>query len=167
MGVDYPPTRTYRLGTAREAAAERITECEARVDDLEDDDDATAQALAEARQDAQAARTHHKGLTWAVDGTDDEDGFGGWGADADLTVQAHTFDSRSRALDARDRLTAGPVGARETRTWLIAGSIVEAPWLDGDEDLATEKQLVGQLPPMFVDWLDHALGELNDLTEGN
>lgn len=156
--IDYPPSRTRRFGAALASIEDRLATAEQRIADLEADEDATDQALAEARQDRATAANQRDALQWAV---------AQFGEDAELTLRAFTATSRARVLDTLNRTVVGAVGGQQTRNWLIAGSIEAAPWLDGDEDLAEQASVTGALPPGLVDWLDAELEELNDLTAGN
>ena len=110
----------------------------------------------------------HAALKWAAHGDDDPEGFDGYGEDAEITIQAYTADSRARVIDTFNAKTVGDVGSQALRTWLIAGAIVDAPWIEGDEGLLEQKELLGKAhPPALADWLDAELESLNDLTAGN
>jgi hypothetical protein len=108
--------------------------------------------------EADVSETHIEGLQWAVSE---------FGEDGTVRVEGFTTASRDRTVDTANRETMGPVGPSVLRTWLVAASITEAPWLDGDEDLADKHDYVGALPPAFSDWLDSQVEEANDLSEGN
>jgi len=131
-GVDYPPSRTIRLGDALEAA-------EAKADDEGTDG---------------GWETYRDGLSWAVDQ---------WGEDAEISVEAFTGASRARILDTARQHTVGELGRSRQRNALIAGSVIAAPWFDGDDDLATRLRVTGELPPALLDWLDQEVAELNEL----
>jgi hypothetical protein len=172
---NYPPTETRVLGAALEAAEEDLADAQRRVDELEaqqDDDDRPdpdASTLGEARSERSQAQNRRDALHWAVHGDNTEDGFQGWGEDAEVVLEAFTARSRARALDAVRNKTMGDVGGEETRIWLVAAAIQSAPFLDGDgdESLADAQSVVGRLPPALQDWLDDAMDSVNDISEGN
>jgi len=132
--IDYPPSRTWRLGEALATADERLDEDEDGNSDI--------------------SQSNRDGLAWAVEQ---------WSDDAEITLEAFTTTTRDRAVDTANRATVGGLGASALRTWLVAASIKQAPWLDGSEDLVECKQTTGNLPPGLVDWLDAQLEDLNDL----
>lgn len=136
-GIDYPPTQRTVFAAA--------------LDRLDEEAD-------QAGEEDPVDETHRHALMWAVDQ---------WGDDAEVTLEAFTTAARSRTLDTLHRTRVGPVGNQQITDWLIAAAITDAPWLDGGEDLETQADLVGQLPPALRDWLDEQLDELNDLTAGN
>jgi len=156
--IDYPPSRTYQLSAALDEAKRRVNRLDERIDELEADDEATDQALAEARQERSNAAKQRDALSWAIDE---------FGADAELTLEAFTANSRARVLDTLQRATVGQVGSEQARNWLIAGSITDAPWLEGGENLRERAEIADAVPPALLDWLDDELEDLNELTEGN
>lgn len=131
--IDYPPTKTVRLGAA--------------LDALDGDDDAN----------------HEQGLRWAVHGDGREEGFDGWGEDAEVTLQAATATFRSDVVDTLNRTMMGPAGPQRLKTWLVMCSVVEAPWLNGDEGYQEMAAVGDSIPPGFEDWLGAQFEELNDL----
>jgi len=153
--INYPPTRTLVLGVAAEALAQDHDDAEDRIASL--DDDATQQRR-EAIADRNSAQAQHEAVTWAINE---------FGDDAEIQLRAFTATHRARVLDTINQTVVGQVGSEETRTWLVAGSIKSAPWLDGDESLREQAELTGALPPALIDWLDAELDDLNDLSEGN
>lgn len=155
---DYPPAREVTLAQARDDVAESLTDAEGEVDRLEDDDDATESALAEARSEVEVTENRLDALGWAVDV---------FGDDATIALRAFTTTTRSRVLDTLQRKTVGPVGPNRTEDWLTAAGVTTAPWLDGDEDLQKQAAILGELPPALSDWLNDQLSDLNDLSEGN
>ena len=106
----------------------------------------------------EANDTHIEALEWAINE---------FGADATVCVQGMTTTKRDRTVDTANRVTMGPLGASALRTWLVAASITEAPWLEGGEDLEEQQALLGALPPSVSDWLDAQVEDINDLSEGN
>lgn len=151
---NYPPTTTIVLEAAVDTAQRRLEDCSDRVADLEADDDATRQALQEARSDYQDADNQHDALQWAV--TE-------FAAEAEITLRAHTSETRSEVLDTINRTTMGEVGSNQLQDWLVAAAIVNAPWLSGGEDIRTRADITGELPPALTDWLARELEDLNDL----
>lgn len=155
---DYPPTHTVTLDQALAAAEERVEKAVAEVKRLEDDDDATGEALAEARQERSDARSQRDALSWAVEE---------FGGEATVELQAFTATTRSRTLDTVNRVRMGRVGDSELRDWLIAAAIQSAPWADDPTDLEATHEATGRLPPALRDWLNHQLNDLNDLSGKN
>jgi hypothetical protein len=105
-----------------------------------------------------AEANQREALAWAVDQ---------FGGDATVTLQAFTTGMRSRTLDIADQTTMGELGHNQVQDWLTAAGVVDAPWLDGDEDLEARHELLVALPPALTDWLNAKLTGLNDLSEGN
>jgi hypothetical protein len=141
VDIDYPPSRTIAFGDA-------LDDLEQRVATLDEND-------AEHR----VARNKRDGLQWAVEV---------FGADAAVEIRAYTATTRARVLDELRTGVVGDPGPEQRALWLTAAGISDAPWYDGDEDLATRADIVGQLPPALVDWLDDQLDSINDLgDEGN
>lgn len=90
-----------------------------------------------------------------------------FGGDATVTLRAFTAGTRSRTLDTAGQTTMGELGHNQVQDWLTAAGVVDAPWLDGDEDLEARHELLAALPPALTDWLNAKLTDLNDLSEGN
>jgi len=167
---NYPPSITYRLGDELDIVTERVGDLEEDLNALDGGAEDVDEERGDLRQDLQNARENRDALRWAVSGDSDPDGWNGWGREATVTVEAYTGESRARTLDTARRKTMGPLGPQQLRLWLIAGALVEAPWLDEDDDLAAAKTATGRLRPDLVDWLDGTLEDLNDqagATEGN
>jgi hypothetical protein len=142
MDIDYPPTQTYRLGTA----------------------------LADARDDPDVPDGHVDALEWAVHGDGRDEGFDGWGKDAELELSGMTTGRRSQAIDAINTHVVGDVGERKVQDWIVAAGITAAPWKDPDTDFREHAEIVEQLPPALTDWLEQRQQGLNDLggaDEGN
>lgn len=156
--INYPPSRTLTLGSAHEQTADRVTDLGARIDDLKGDDDATDKALAEARNDQNNAESERDALAWACEE---------FGEEAEITLEAHTTTRRSRVLDTANRKTMGELGSSQLNDWMLAAAVVEAPWLDGGEDLQERYDYLGALPPALSDWISRELQDLNDLSAGN
>ena len=135
---DYPPTTTLTLGVA-------LANVEQELATAEEGDDAPPEA-------------HRDALAWAVSE---------FGEDAEITLEAFTTTTRSQTIDTLQRTRVGGVGSNLINDWLVAAGVVDAPWLDGGEDLETRAEITGQLPPALTDWLDAQLDELNELSEGN
>jgi len=138
---DYPPTSTLTLGVA-------LDDVERELDEAEEGDDTDVGQLT-ADRDA---------LTWAV---------GEFGEAAEITLEAFTTTTRSRTIDTLQRTRVGDVGSNLINDWLVAAGVVDAPWLEGGEDLETRAEITGQLPPALTDWADAQLDDLNELSEGN
>lgn len=155
---DYPPSREFTLTSALAGVEDDLSDAEQRIERLEDDEDAQDSALAEARQSRQAAESQRGGLEWAIRE---------FGEDARVCLEAFTATTRARTLDEVRASTVGSVGSEETRIWLLAAALSEAPWLDGDEDLPKAYRITGELPPPVQDYLDDVLEDVNDLAEGN
>lgn len=117
-------------------------EAQARVDD----------------EDSDIVETDVTALGWAVRE---------FGEESELTLEAFTAATRSQTVDTLRRKRAGDVGEGLLSNWLVAAAVTEAPWLDGDESLVERADIVGQLPPALVDYLQDQLDDLNDLSEGN
>ncbi|MCD2204409.1 hypothetical protein [Halobacterium sp. KA-6] len=155
---DYPPTREFTLETALADVRSELADAEARVDELEDDEHAQASALQDARSEREDAASKRNALEWAIRE---------FGEDATITLEAFTATTRARTLDEMQSSTMGDVGGMESRIWLLAAALEEAPWLNGSEDLAEAARVTGALPPAVQDFLDDELTQLNDLSEGN
>lgn len=119
--------------------------------------DDVERALAEGGDDA-PPEAHRDALAWAV---------GEFGEDAEITLEAFTTTTRSQTIDTLQRTRVGDVGSNLINDWLVAAGVVDAPWLEGGEDLETRAEITGQLPPALTDWLDAQLDDLNELSEGN
>lgn len=119
--------------------------------------DDVERALAEGDDEA-PPESHRDALTWAV---------GEFGEDAEVTLEAFTTTTRSQTIDTLKRTRAGSIGSNLINDWLVAAGVVDAPWLEGGEDLETKAEITGQLPPALTDWLDAQLDDLNELSEGN
>mgnify|MGYP006275541869 CR=1 FL=1 len=155
---EYPPTREFTLQSALADVETTLANAEERVDDLESDEDAQESALAEARQDREDAASKKNALEWAVRE---------FGTDARVVLEAFTATTRARTIDEMQSSTMGDVGGMESRIWLLAAALQDAPWLTGDEGLPEAAQVTGALPPAVQDYLDDELTDLNDLSEGN
>lgn len=164
---NYPPSRTVTLAAALGDVESDIEDTAGRIAQLEDDEDAEAEALAKARGEHSQLTSQRDALEWAVDGDGREGGFDGWGEDAEVTFKAFTATTRSRVLDTVNRVTMGPVGESQTRDWLISAGVQAAPWLDEAAGLEEKHEATGNLPPALRDWLNAELNDLNDLTSGN
>ncbi|MUV59975.1 hypothetical protein [Halobacterium sp. CBA1126] len=155
---DYPPTRTFTLEEAKGDVESELADAEARVDELEDDEDAQESALRDARSEREDAAGKQRALNWAI---------GEFGEDATITMEAFTATTRARALDEMQSSTMGDVGGMESRIWLLAAALQAAPWLNGSEDLEEAARVTGALPPAVQDFLDDELTDLNDLSSEN
>jgi len=154
----YPPTREFTLEEALADVESELADAKRRVDELEDDENAKQSALQDARSEREDAAGKQRALNWAI---------GEFGEDATITMEAFTATTRARTLDEMQSSTMGDVGGMESRIWLLAAALQEAPWLTGDEDLAEAARVTGALPPAVQDFLDDELTALNDLSEGN
>jgi len=118
--------------------------------------------------------THLSALYWARDGRGDPT-HDGWGEDATVTLGAMNTGEHA---EIRDRLSA----ARNERVGLgdsddegmseifrVAGSLVDAPFLDGSEDFEATVAMVRELPPQFSTYLKTKANEISSLglDEGN
>lgn len=148
--IDYPPTTEWRLDAALDQVTQQIAELDADIDAADDP--------SELRGQRQSRASQRDALRWAI---------GEFGDDATIELQAYTAGRRARVIDTLNQRTMGAVGAERTRVWLLAGGIERAPWLDGGEDIRTRADLVQELPPALVDWLNEQLDDLGDLSEGN
>jgi hypothetical protein len=160
---DYPRTATYRLGDALSDAEERVQTLQCRIDSLSDREDPPEGDLDEKRSERASWEQHKSALQWAVHGDDRDDGFDGWGEDAEVRLSSLTANDRGRALDTAQRTTVGDLGSRQARTWLIAVGIEAAPWISDDATLRERAAVTGSLPPALRDWLDEQLEDLNAL----
>lgn len=104
--------------------------------------------------DHDRADTFADGLGWAVDEFD---------ADAEIVLEALTAGRRNEVIDRINSSRVGDVGDGLVTNWMIAAAITECPWFDDEAPLEDMVAAVAQLPPAVVDWLEHELGELNDL----
>jgi len=78
-----------------------------------------------------------------------------------------TYMERQRTLGTLNQTVVGSVSEEQSRAWILAASIVDAPWVGEDDDLRVRAETTGQLPPAFADYLETVLEELNTLDEGN
>jgi len=138
---DYPPTTTLTLGVALDDVEQELAAAE------EDDD-----------TDVGQLRADRDALAWAVSE---------FGESGEVTLEAFTTTTRSQTIDTLQRTRVGDVGSNLINDWLVAAGVVNAPWLEGGEDLETRAEITGQLPPALTDWLDAQLDGLNELSEGN
>jgi exonuclease VII small subunit len=155
---DYPPSWDVSLEEALSSVEADLEDARGRVDKLEDDEDATNDALAEAYSRRQRLESNRDALEWAVQQ---------FGEGARVSMTAFTATTRARTLDEIQRTAVGQVGNEETRIWLLAAALDDAPWLDPGDDLADAYRITGELPPALQDYLDDQLTDLNDLSEGN
>jgi hypothetical protein len=164
MDIDYPRTRTYRLGEARDSVSTRRSELEAEQTELErardagGDGEVDTDRLQTVRSELADVRGHEEALDWAV---------AEFGADAEITLSATTTGDRSRVLDTLRNSTVGSFGSEKVTDWLLAASIEAAPWQDPDDSLVRRGRLVESLPPALTEWLRAEQESLNGLTEGN
>lgn len=180
--LNYPPRRTLTLGAALAQLNNEIDALDDEIDeyetDLADTDESDADAetvndLQEARSRRGDLRPQRDAVRWLAHGDDrdGEDSFDGYGEDAEVVVEAYTAGDRSRVITMLNQTKMGSFGAATVEDWMIAAGVVDAPWLDGGEDLQTRATIVeDQLPPGVRDWLGNQLEDIGDLsapTEGN
>jgi hypothetical protein len=162
MDIDYPRTRTHRLGDAHEAVTNRRSELEAEQTELERahdaGDDVDTDRLQTVRSELADIRGHEEALAWAVKE---------FGADAEITLSATTTGDRSRVLDTLQNTIVGSYGTQKVQDWLLAASIEAAPWQDPDDSLLQRGQLVESLPPALTGWLRSEQKSLNNLEGKN
>lgn len=155
---NYPPQQTYQFDTERDSLDETISELEHERDQLEATDDRDGDRLQTVRSELQDARGHREAIAWAIEE---------FGSGATVTLKATTTRARSRAVDTAQRSTTGTLGVEQMQDWLLAASIVDAPWQDDDASLAERGRITGALPPALSNWLRSKQQSLNDLSPGN
>jgi len=155
---DYPPSWDVTLEEALSTVKGDLEDAESRVDEFEADEDATDEALAEAYSRRQRLESNRDALEWAIQQ---------FRSEARIKMTAFTATTRARTLDEIQRTAVGQVGNEETRIWLLAAALDDAPWLDSGDELGDAYRITGELPPALQDYLDDQLTDLNDLSEGN
>ena len=164
MNIDYPRTRTHRLGDAHDAVTNHRSELEAEQEELErardagDDGEVDTDRLQTVRSELADVRGHGEALAWAV---------AEFGTDAEVRLSATTTGDRSRVLDTLQNTVVGSYGTQKIQDWLLAASIEAAPWQDPEDSLVQRGQLVESLPPALTGWLRSEQKSLNDLEAGN
>lgn len=151
---------TYVLGEERERLDERLDELAAKLVDA-DEGSTAAQAILDA---ANTVDTRGEGVAWLIEQH---------GPDAEVTVAALTAGDYARVQDrlagmaAQAGQSADLPGSR-TNIYAAAG-LVDAPFLDGDEDFDARIEAVADQPVGVAQWLE---GRVNHVTtrgssEGN
>lgn len=160
---NYPPERTIELGSAVTTLADRLDDLEDQVEDLEeavdvaeddDPDPGAVQELREAHDELQKVRNQHDALQWAVQEWDEE---------ATVRLRAIDTGTRARVEDTIQTAHVGQVGPSGLNNWMVAAGLVDAPFLDDDDELEDKVEVVAHLPPGVTDWLDDTLDDLQDL----
>lgn len=153
---DYPRTTELTFSEAADELADRVDALDDDLDDTDPEEDPDRYQRLQSERGEVAA--HQEGMAWAA---------AEFGEGASVTLQGTTTGARSRVLDTIRQATVGTPGAEQVQDWLLAASIVDAPWYDGGEDLPAKARVVDALPPAVSGYLRERQGELNGLSEGN
>jgi len=140
--INYPPERTIVLGEA----ADHLEEAE---------DPADAGLPEDPRSDLD---TLASGARWLVDE---------FGEEAEITIKGIDSGTRARIEDHITTGVVGDVGGGLLNNYVLAASIVGAPWLEDGDDLDDKVEAVGHLPNQVTDWLASELDDLTRLDAGN
>jgi len=160
--IDYPPTREYTLEAALESVKADIENGQAEIDDLEaklpdgdeDPDPATTKALREARQRKSTVESYRDALKWAI---------GEWGEDAKIEIRGIDTNARKQVQKALRTGWMGEATTEDLNHYLIAESLMDAPWVQPDDDIHDLAGFLDELPPGLSDWIEDEMDDLNDL----
>ena len=157
---DYPRTKEIALGPARDQLQSEIEELEAEIVDLEErtggenPDPVAEETLRNTRGEKRTLKNHRDGVQWAIDE---------WSEDATITLEALTTQSRGDAMDALRTGRMGDTSSETVKRYVHAQILVDAPFVESEDDIHDKAALLGRLPPAVSDWLGTEIDELNDL----